>query len=300
MSIAQLPSTKAMQRAKYTITKSPALVPYALNTKTTDQSHPPGMPTISTRGYDNDTYSDNQHSDHVLFLTDKCNALALRLQQVEAQLLNDSVAGNLRRQPDPPFNSDDIQGATTANPRLYPRSSPASGGPSSSHRTQASWIVAAECRGGSGGAGGAGGGGSLTGRNISEANTIDVAGAVTVNDHPESYHSASAIQTMIRSPSSRLPPGQSIAGGSLTGVANSTAATATAGPRDGVQGRPKNMGVEARHCERVESEIAKRFDIVTDGLEKLENVFSGAAQILEHRVRSITTISRQVWHTAVH
>lgn len=52
------------------------------------------------------------------------------------------------------------------------------------------------------------------------------------------------------------------------------------------------MDGEALHCEAVEKEIADRFDIVTDGIERLENVFSGAAQILEHRVRAITTISR--------
>lgn len=52
------------------------------------------------------------------------------------------------------------------------------------------------------------------------------------------------------------------------------------------------MDGEALHCEVVENEIADRFDVVTDGIEKLENVFSGAAQILEHRVHAITTISR--------
>lgn len=52
------------------------------------------------------------------------------------------------------------------------------------------------------------------------------------------------------------------------------------------------MDADALHSEIVEKEIAERFEIVTDGIEKLENVFSGAAQILEHRVRAITTISR--------
>lgn len=61
-------------------------------------------------------------------------------------------------------------------------------------------------------------------------------------------------------------------------------------------GQPRRTGVkmdaDARHCKIVEKEIADRFDVVTDGVEKLGNVFSGAAQILGHRVRAITTISR--------
>ncbi|CBN75822.1 hypothetical protein Esi_0182_0003 [Ectocarpus siliculosus] len=51
------------------------------------------------------------------------------------------------------------------------------------------------------------------------------------------------------------------------------------------------MDADALHCEKVEKEIAERFEVVAGGIEKLEDVFSGAAQILEHRVRAITTIS---------
>ena len=54
------------------------------------------------------------------------------------------------------------------------------------------------------------------------------------------------------------------------------------------------MGEDALHCEKVDKEIAHRFDIVADGMEKLDNIFSNAAQILEHRVHAITTISRSV------
>lgn len=66
---------------------------------------------------------------------------------------------------------------------------------------------------------------------------------------------------------------------------------------DIVQRSPKKGGlldVDAQHCERVEKEIAHRFDVVADGMEKLDNIFSNAAQILEHRVHAITTISRSV------
>lgn len=51
---------------------------------------------------------------------------------------------------------------------------------------------------------------------------------------------------------------------------------------------------DTRHCERVESEIVGRFGVVTGGIAKLSNVFSGAAEILETRARAITTISRCV------
>lgn len=265
-----------------------------------DQSCPRGMGTMSTRGYDNGTtYSEHGHGDRVLFLTDKCNALALRLQQVEAQLLNDRVAGDLVVcQPGPSSERDDAQGVTTANPRLYPRTAAASGGlSSSSHGTEAPRIVAAKSSSSNGDGGGGGGGGCLTGSNI----TTDGTGPFTAKDHPELYHSASTRKTTVHSPSS-LRPGQGIAGRSFRGVAIPNAAAATVGTRGGgVQSRTKQIAVdaEARHCERVESEIAKRFDIVTDSLEKLENVFSGAAQILEHRVRAITTISRQAYRRAM-
>lgn len=227
------------------------------------------MGTMSTRGYDNGpTYSDHDRSDRVLFLTDKCNALALRLQQVEAQLLSDRAADNLAVvcQPGQPSDTDDSQGLTTANLRLYPRTAAAPGGPSSSSP-------------------------GLTGN----SSTTDGMGPLTVKDHPEFYHSASTRKAVVYSPSS-LRPGQEIAGGSFRGATIPNAAGSTVSGRDGgAQCRTKHtagVDAEARHCERVESEIAKRFDIVTDGLEKLENVFSGAAQILEHRVRAITMISR--------
>lgn len=53
---------------------------------------------------------------------------------------------------------------------------------------------------------------------------------------------------------------------------------------------------DTRHCELVEQQIAGRFDVVTEGMDKLSNVFSGAAEILANRVRAITTISRCMEH----
>lgn len=59
----------------------------------------------------------------------------------------------------------------------------------------------------------------------------------------------------------------------------------------GVQ-RSNHDNDDARHCERVEKEIGGRFNVVTENMEKLSNVFSGAAEILATRIRAITTISR--------
>lgn len=56
----------------------------------------------------------------------------------------------------------------------------------------------------------------------------------------------------------------------------------------------KQTGEKSGHYEVVEQQIANRFEVVTEGMDKLENVFTGATQILERRVRAITAISRFV------
>lgn len=53
-------------------------------------------------------------------------------------------------------------------------------------------------------------------------------------------------------------------------------------------------GEKSGHYEVVEQQIATRFEVVREGMGKLENVFTGATQILERRVRAITAISRFV------
>lgn len=58
----------------------------------------------------------------------------------------------------------------------------------------------------------------------------------------------------------------------------------------------KRNDEDTRHCEMVEKEIAARFGVMTDGMKKLSNVFSGAAEILAARVLAITTISRCDFH----
>lgn len=58
------------------------------------------------------------------------------------------------------------------------------------------------------------------------------------------------------------------------------------------KGKVGKVDAETRHCEIVEKEIIDRFDVVTDGIEKLGNIFTGAAELVENRVRAITMISR--------
>lgn len=92
-------------------------------------------------------------------------------------------------------------------------------------------------------------------------------------------------------------------GGSSSWLAVSAAGVGDAGniERAGRAGWPtkkgEKMDEDSLHCERVEKEIAHRFDIVADGMEKLDNIFSNAAQILEYRVRAVSTIARSVPET---
>lgn len=91
------------------------------------QGPPHGGAIISTREY-NDTGDQN---DHISFLTDKCNALSIRLQQVETQLRAESTERFLCASPsystvsnththDPAWQQDHSR-ASTAEPRLSPR-----------------------------------------------------------------------------------------------------------------------------------------------------------------------------------
>lgn len=56
----------------------------------------------------------------------------------------------------------------------------------------------------------------------------------------------------------------------------------------------RQTGEKSGHYEVVAKQIATRFEVVTEDMEKLENVFTGATQILERRVHAITAISRFV------
>eukprot|EP00903_Cladosiphon_okamuranus_P007081 g6881.t1 len=202
----------------------------------------------------------------VSFLTDKCNALARRLQQVETQLENERADGKKR-----------LHEAQTALSSQFVESS------NNNNNLSYSYFDNRSGRGG--------GQTGNTGAGV-ERTAVDYSTPRTAGSNPSRAH---------LSPGKGHTQGQQqkrpqSSGAALSGVMM---------PPDVVQairdrkkprgsGGGSKMDAEALHCEVVEKEIADRFDVVTDGIEKLENVFSGAAQILEHRVRAITTISREL------
>ena len=296
------------------------------------QSPPPrgGAARTSTPGY-NDTGDDP--NDHVAFLTDKCNALSIRLQQVEAQLFSERAEGNQRRllcaSPshstastthnfDPEWQHSHSR-TSTADPRSSPRNrlaarlsshaplpraprSPSAGFNGDSNRGEGPSRAVETDYDGSRRSGfleddDDGGGYICTTQGYYEAGE-DVAtstnfiGARADSASPSPLRgkaqSASSLRPGLASPEGYRENSSWLAGPAAGGDARSMERA----------GRPAKKGTkmdeDALHCERVEKEIAHRFDIVTDGMEKLDNIFSNAAQILEHRVHAITTISRSV------
>ncbi|CAM9356602.1 unnamed protein product [Ectocarpus fasciculatus] len=256
-----------------------------------------------TDGADNSD-SDLDTNDRVVFLTDKCNALARRLQQVEAQLLKERPGGkklleeatassfsqsaesfcnkdNCYSSPQPPGSR-----ASTADARSSSRNSRGSSRASS----QAPSAVAF------------GGHGGRSGRknSMSEGDLEKRAGAYST---PRTTSSKIGHDSRTHNPATPLGRGKLNAH-----YEHNNDAHLSPGQGRGIMVPPdvvkaikegdkprKNGGVkmdaDALHCEIVEKEIAERFEVVAGGIETLENVFSGAAQILEHRVRAITTIS---------
>lgn len=249
--------------------------------------------------------SDLETNDRVIFLTDKCNALASRLQQVEAQLLRERPDGkkvleeatassfspsvesfcnkdNRCSSPQPPGSR-----ASTVDPRFSPRNSRGSSRASSQAPSAAAF----------------GGHGGRSGRknDISEGDLEKRAGA-----YPTPRTAGSSIDHNSKTHTLAAPLGRGklnahyqhnndphISPGQGRGIM--VPPDVVKAIKEGDKPR-RNSGVkmdaDALHCEKVEKEIAERFEVVAGGIEKLEDVFSGAAQILEHRVRAITTISR--------
>lgn len=292
---------------------------------------------MPTPGYYNDAGRDGDPNNNVSFLTDKCNALSIRLQQVEAQLFSERAEGSQRRllcaSPshstastthtfDPAWQHSHSR-TSTADPRSSPRSRVAARQPSShAPPPRAPWSPPAGFNGD-----------RHRGDGPSRAVEADYDGSRRAgflddddnNDDSEyicmaqGYYEAGEnstprtnfvrARTGSESPSpdrgkaqqfpSSLRPGLASPGG-YGGGSGWHAVPAVGGGARSVEraGRPGKKGAktdeDALHCERVDKEIAHRFDIVADGMEKLDNIFSNAAQILEHRVHAITTISRSV------
>lgn len=263
----------------------------------------------TTRGVYNDSNGARNGADEldtekqVSFLTDKCNALARRLQQVETQLLKERADGKkcLHETATAVSSSQSVESwNNSSNDLSYSCESapkeqqPQSGASSSARNLGESSVPQAprlsspdfDKHGGSGG-GKTNNVGAGVGRMAGAYPTPRTAGSSGSNItnraplSPEKGHAQG--QQQQRPHSSGAVSGVMMPPDVVQAIRDSKKPRRRAGSR---------MDGEALHCEVVEKEIADRFDVVTDGIERLENVFSGAAQILEHRVRAITTISR--------
>ncbi|CAM9767630.1 unnamed protein product [Ectocarpus sp. 12 AP-2014] len=265
-----------------------------------------GVTAWSFNGNDeaNNSDSDLETNDRVIFLTDKCNALARRLQQVEAQLLRErpdgkrlleeATASSFSTSVEPFCNKDNRcsspqpagSRASTADPRFSPRNSL---GPSRA----SSQAPSAAAFGGHGGRSGRRNDifeGDLEKR--AEAYSTPRTAGNSIDRNSKTHTSAAPLGRgklnahYQHNNDPHVSPEQ--------GRALMVPPDVVKAIKEGDKPR-RNSGVkmeaDALHCEKVEKEIAERFEVVAGGIEKLEDVFSGAAQILEHRVRAITTIS---------
>lgn len=247
----------------------------------------------------------------VSFLTDKCNALARRLQQVETQLVKERTEGEKRvhdaeaalccsQSVESSNNSSNLSYSCDSAQRGHqPHPGASSSSASLGHSPRTS------------------GGSSRALSRAPRSSTPDFDNRGGSDGGKTSNVGAGVERTAVACPTPRtagsnnnrahLLPGKGHAQGQQQQRPHSSGVVLSGVmmPPDVVQAirdskKPRGSGggskldAEALHCEVVEKEIADRFDVVTDGIERLENVFSGAAQILEHRVRAITTISRYV------
>lgn len=212
-------------------------------------------------------------NEHIPSLTDKCNALARRLQLVEAQLISERAVNASTPPSAPPHHLSSSSTLTFHTEQ----GSCVSAEPSQTapYPTGDMW--------------------SERGRGKSTAGVEFVEDRVANATLPPQR---GGLERGIGGGSfgvgSDIPAGFSIAvdpGLSFTPRTGEGRCVQRKGIR---RGGARRMDAEARHCETVEKEIADRFEVITDGMEKLGDVFSGAAQILQYRVSAITTISRCV------
>lgn len=268
---------------------------------------------------------DHDKNDHVSILTDKCNALARRLHQVETQLFRERAeskallserevtvslssrsveslsrsSGNKNRESDSAGKRQRLPYSRTssADPTFSPRSSCASSRAPSQNLPRSN-----PAKGGDRGRNGA----------VEKINNSESGRERRDRDYLSSGTVGSSSKRSSGNRASQLPFSQE--GGKANDRErdqehhdqhrSSSSRPGIMVPPDVVQairdrGKPRRndgdkMDADALHCEMVEKEIADRFEIVTGGIAKLEDVFSGAAQILGHRVRAIATISRYV------
>lgn len=197
---------------------------------------------------------------HVAFLTDKCNALALRLQQVEAQLFRERADG--KKALHDAASAYSSQSAASLNNSI-------NSGSSRSHNDFSSAPMERHA-----------------GAHLRPA-TVGTAGSSSIANNKREHRSPARLEAHGQQQQHLRPPG--LRSGVM--VSPDVWKPIKEGKKPQRNGSGK-MDDDALHCEIVEQEIADRFGVVTGDIEKLENVFSGAAQILENRVRAITAISR--------
>ncbi|CAN0229507.1 unnamed protein product [Pylaiella littoralis] len=235
-------------------------------------------------------YDDLDTTNNVRFLTDKCNALAERLEQVETQLFRERADGKkvsskaaaaassqcvesssiIKNNNNNSSNNDDDGNITFDSvPKMQQRHMRVpTADPSSSPRN-----FRASSRTGA----------YLTPRTSDSSSCSNSSSNLAQGAREKGKVRA---QQQQQTPSSGLGPGVMVPPEVVQTIKDAKWPRRTGGGN--------KMDADALHSEIVEKEIAERFEIVTDGIEKLENVFSGAAQILEHRVRAITTISSAI------
>ncbi len=262
---------------------------------------------------------DGEVQDHVVFLTDKCNALARRLQQVEEQLFRERADGKKLLYDAASASSSKTAGSSqninsssssyrsnsnfgSASPEQHPHSpasradarlSPSNSGGHSraSSSSQALRSPAARSGGRAGGGGNSNTVDTGTQRHVGVHIWPATAGTTTTSsvvNNNRGHLSPTKVKAQTQQQQQHLrSPG--VPSGIM--VPPEVWKPIKEGRKPQRNGSGKMDG-DALHCEIVEQEIADRFDVVTGGIEQLENVFSGAAQILENRVRAITAISR--------
>lgn len=207
--------------------------------------------------------SSDQNRRCVSRLTDKCNALARRLGDVEKQILPDLVDGEVIS----PLRSAGHGGTD-------PRGSPRAGTLKPPMNSADSLLVSR------GQDATTPGGGEMYSTDVSEHN----------RDSPFRVFIPSGFLASPCASPWKSSPGLPSPGRRATSVGLDVLK-----PTEQPRARSRRGGGDDEgedQCARIEDEITTRFGAVAEGLAKLSNVFTGAEEILQRRVRAITIISR--------
>lgn len=225
--------------------------------------------------------------EHLAVLTDKCNVLAKRLEDIEGKVVRKCTERNGAQRRETLGESDSRE---TTSGTLLLRSAPAGAYFRGTDRLPEDGDE---------------------GENEEGDEMVRWAGHVAHGDYehvlygqgesarvyPFRAHSSSdalrGSPTPPKKPLSSLKPPRRMVRPKVS--SSQKAVTSSTGGRNNHQagqGISDDQDDCASHCERVENEIIDRFGVVRDGLAKLSNVFTGASEILEQRVNAVTAISR--------